>query len=62
MALWATVQYWSDLPDGAAEASYKQQLPAVVQQQLAVAARGGPYGAAARGSSQQSHFVATMPR
>eukprot|EP00775_Hariotina_reticulata_P013804 gene13804-13925_t len=62
MALQATVQYLLGLPDGAAEASYKQQLPAGVQQQLAVAARGGPYGAATRGSSQQSHFVATVPR
>eukprot|EP00879_Flechtneria_rotunda_P029188 GHRR01031468.1.p1 GENE.GHRR01031468.1~~GHRR01031468.1.p1 ORF type:complete len:508 (+),score=226.57 GHRR01031468.1:2668-4191(+) len=62
MALWATVQYIISLPNDAAEARYKQQLPAAVQQQLLAAARAGPYGVGAHASQQQSHFVATVPR
>lgn len=62
MALWATVQYVLALPGDAAEGQYKQCLPAAVQQQLAVAVRGGPYGAGGVGrSTQQSQFVATVP-
>jgi hypothetical protein len=61
MALWATVQYVLALPDDAGEARYKQQLPAA-QQQLVAAVRGGPYGVSGGRATQQSHFVATVPR
>lgn len=61
MALWATVQYIIALPDDASEAQYKQRLPTAVQQQLAAAVRGGPYGVGGGRATQQSHFVATVP-
>jgi len=61
MALWATVQYVLTLPGDAAEAQYKQRLPAAVQQQLAAAVRGGPYGVSGGRGTQQSQFVATVP-
>lgn len=61
MALWATVQYIMTLPDDASEAQYKQRLTAAVQQQLAVAVRGGPYGVGGGRGTQQSQFVATVP-
>jgi hypothetical protein len=62
MALWATVQYVLTLPDDAGEARYKQQLPPAVQQQLLAAVRGGPYGVSGGRGTQQSHFVASVPR
>ena len=61
MALWATVQHVLALADDAADAQYKQRLPAAVQQQLVAAVRGGPYGVGGGRGTQQSQFVATVP-
>jgi hypothetical protein len=61
MALWASVQYMTGLPDDAPEAVwYKARLTEAARQQLAVAVRGGPYGVGGGRATQQSHEVATI--